>query len=74
MDRLVSSDHLSDTAVLKLTPEDEENDTEIERERESKKHRAWVFWDGNNVEAAAGGVPEVARTHAQGKYQARRVD
>ena len=52
MDRLVSNDHLSGTAVLKLAPEDEEEDTKIERKSQRNTgHECSV----NIVEAAAGG-------------------
>ena len=47
MDRLVSNDRLSGTAVLKLAPEDEEEDTKIQR---NTGHECSV----NIVEAAAG--------------------
>ena len=52
MDRLVSNDHLSGTAVLKLAPEDKEEDTKIERKSQRNTgHECSV----NIVGAAAGG-------------------
>ena len=66
MDRLVSIDHLSGTAVLKLAPEDEEKDTKIERKSQRNT--------GHECSGAAGGVCKRLRGHAQGKDQARRVD
>ena len=52
MDRLVSIDTLSGTAVLKLAPEDEEQDTKIERK--SQRNRGQEC-SGNIVEVEAGG-------------------
>ena len=52
MDWLVSNDHLSGTAVLKLAPEDEDEDTTIQRKsHRNTGHECSV----NIVEAAAGG-------------------
>ena len=51
MDRLVSNDRLSGTAVLKLAPQDEEEDTKIQRKNQTNiGHECSV----NIVEAAAG--------------------
>ena len=59
MDRLVSIDHLSGTAVLKLAPEDEEEDTKIERKSQRNTGHEC---SGNIVEVAAGRrVQEVTR-------------
>ena len=58
MDRLVSIDHLSGTAVLKLSPEDEEEATN--KERKSQRNTGHEC-SGNIVEIAAGGVQEVTR-------------
>ena len=71
MDRLVSNDHLSGTAVLKLAPEDEEEDTKIERKSQSNTgHECSV----NIVEVCGWGACKRLHAHAQGKDQARRVD
>ena len=57
MDRLVSIDHLSGRAVLKLAPEDEEEDTKIERVRETQGMSAL----GTSWRLRLGGVQEVTR-------------
>ena len=59
MDSLVSIDHLSGTAVLKLTPEDEEEDTKIERERVSETQGMSAL--GPLWRLRLGGVKEIAR-------------
>ena len=63
MDRLVSNDRLSGTAVLKLAPEDEEEDTKIQRKNQTDTgHECSV----NIVEAAAGRrVRGYTRTHRE---------
>ena len=52
MNRLASIDHLSGTAVLKRTSQDEENDTKIERKSERNRGQDC---SGNIVEVEAGG-------------------
>ena len=58
MDRLVSIDHLSGTAVLKRTSEDETNDTNIDRK--SQRNRGQECF-GNIVEVEAGGCAAMVR-------------
>ena len=58
MDCLVSNDHLSGTAVLKLAPEDEDEDTTIQgKSHRNTGHKCSV----NIVEAAAGGYTRMLR-------------
>ena len=71
MNRLVSIDHLSRTAVHKRTSEDEENDTKIVKK--SQRNRGQEC-SGNIVEVEAWGVCKRFCTHGQGKDQPRRVD
>ena len=70
MDRLVSIDRLSGTAVLKLAPEDEEKDTKIERVRETEVKRVWEHYGGWGW---AGGCA-TGYTTCSGKDQARTVE
>ena len=51
MDRLVSNGRLSGAAVLKLAPEDEEEDTKTQRK---SQRNTGLEWSVNIVEAAAG--------------------
>ena len=63
MDCLVSNDHLSGTAVLKLAPEDEDEDTTIER----KSHRNTGHECSVNIVEAAAGERARGYTRCSGK-------